>query len=300
MKKMMRVLVIAVAGLVLTGIHARGQYYPNGGYQGGAYGSGGDQALHVEVLDVQANLGGCYSGSGMNATLNAKDMLPLNQPYDADPSAYWYYDGNESVDEIPGDDMVDWIVAELRETAGGPSTATADSVIATRAGFLRADGSITDLDGASPLRFKYITAVDNAYVVVKHRNHLAVMNAVPLPLAGEVRSWNFRNDPLSAYHQPGYTNNEPQVLVNDGIYALWPGNAKPDHVVKYHGSHNDRESVLELVGTASLSAVMEGYFREDLDMDGEVRYMGGNNDKIKIYIILGNNTLDSLKTHVPE
>jgi hypothetical protein len=126
------------------------------------------------------------------------------------------------------------------------------------------------------------------------------MNATPLALVDEVRSWNFTDELAKSYHETGYTNNEPEANLGSGKYGLWPGNAKPDKVVRFNGSNNDREEILNLVGPFTPSQVVEGYYPEDLDLNGSVTYMGKNNDKVKIYLILENNTLDSLKTHVPD
>jgi hypothetical protein len=276
------------------------QFYPAGGYQGGGYGNGGDQTLDVEVLDLKVFLAGCYAPGAMAASLNSQNLLPLDQPYDSDPMADWYYTGDESVDSIPNDSVADWIVIELRETAAGPSTARQDSTISTRAAFIITDGSITDLDGISELRFKYAKSTDNTHAVIKHRNHLSVMNAVPLGIVDEVRSYDFTDNMAKAYHESGYTNNDPMMGLPDGFFGLWPGNARPDKVVKYDGPQNDREEILNLLGTFMPSEVIEGYYPGDIDMNGKVRYMGENNDKIKIYLILGHNTLDSLKTHTPD
>ena len=288
-----------MALLMLGSITVAGQFYPTGGYQGGGYGNGGDKTLDVEVLNLKVYLAGCYSTDSLIPGLNTLGILPLGQPYGSDPTADWYYTGGESVDSMPNDRVVDWILVELRETAGGPSTAKKDSVVGTRAGFIITDGTITDLDGASELRFKYIKATDNLYAVVKHRNHLSVMNSTPLALVDEVRSLNFTSDPAKSYHETGYTNNEPQANLGSGNYGLWPGNAKPDKVVRFNGINNDREKILNLVGPFTPSQVIEGYYPEDLDLNGSVRYMGKNNEKVQIYLILENNTLDSLMTHVP-
>lgn len=299
MKFLSKTIILTTIVLALS-ISVKGQFYRTGGYQGGVYGSGGDQTQDVEVLDLRVFLGGCYSSGGMSSILNAFDLLPATQPYGLDPSADWYYPGSESVDSIPGSNITDWILVELRETAAGPSTARQDSVIATRAGFLISDGRITDIDGISKLRFRNVKSVDNTYAVIKHRNHLSVMNAAPLMVTGEVRNFDYTNDLAMIYNEPGYLNNEPLAVFPDGFYGLWPGNAKPDRQVRYNGAWNDREEILNLVGPLSPSEIMNGYFPEDIDLNGKVSYMGGNNDKIKIYLILGHNALDSLKTHVPD
>ncbi len=47
-----------------------------------------------------------------------------------------------------------------------------------RAGLLKSDGTIVDLDGESPLRFN--VPPGDYYIKVEHRNHLSVMSATAI------------------------------------------------------------------------------------------------------------------------
>ncbi|MEZ5198088.1 MAG: hypothetical protein R2764_17370 [Bacteroidales bacterium] len=44
--------------------------------------------------------------------LNAKNYIPLAQPYNTYP---WNYNGDEAVTEIPTESVVDWVLVELRD-----------------------------------------------------------------------------------------------------------------------------------------------------------------------------------------
>lgn len=284
--------------LLLLGNYLPAQFYNTGGYQGGAYGSGGDKTLDVVVLDLKVYLQGAYRNDTMHCDLDSLDFLPLEQPYDSVPF-YWHYTGTEAVDSIPGDNVVDWIEVELRETTGGPSTATEDSVIGRRAGFLLADGTITDLDGSSKLRFKYVTVTNNLYVVIKHRNHLGIMSSVPLTLVDEVHAYDLTGAQSLAYQDPAITGNAAMADLGGGKFGLWAGNAYADFYVKYSGPNNDRQEILSKTGTSTPSNVLQDYHRADVNMDSWIRYMGANNDKVFIYNILGGDVADSLQSHVP-
>jgi hypothetical protein len=124
-----------------------------------------------------AYLEGPYNSSSnlMNTTLRDAGKLPLTQPYNTPP---WNYAGTESVAAIPAD-VVDWVLVQLRQ-AGTPATATAATIFATRAGFLKKDGSIVDIDGASDIKWYNSAVTSSLYPVILHRNHLAIManNAV--------------------------------------------------------------------------------------------------------------------------
>ncbi len=117
-------------------------------------------------LNVTVFLEGAYSGSGgMNTNLNTSGYIPKNQPFNQSP---WNFTGTEHADSIPSG-VVDWVLVSLRSNTSSSST------VAERAGFLKSDGTIVDLDGTSSLAF----VVDEGYyfVVVEHRNHLPIMSA---------------------------------------------------------------------------------------------------------------------------
>ncbi len=88
-------------------------------------------SLHLKVF-----LGGPFNGSVMNADLNS--ILPLAQPYNVAP---FNYSGTENVSSIPGTDVVDWLLIELRD-ASSPGAATSGTMLAQKAAFLKADGSV--------------------------------------------------------------------------------------------------------------------------------------------------------------
>ncbi|NVK05546.1 MAG: hypothetical protein HWD92_12030 [Flavobacteriia bacterium] len=126
-------------------------------------------------LDITVFLEGAYdvNTGEMRTDLNSQGLLPLKNPYEAGP---WNYSGGDSVAAIPNADVVDWVLVEIRET-NNATNANATSVIGTRAGFLLKNGHVVDLDGSSYLEFDNVTFDDtkNQYVVVHHRNHLAMM-----------------------------------------------------------------------------------------------------------------------------
>lgn len=126
---------------------------------------------------------------------NQLGYIPLFQPYSGAP---WYYDGTESVVFIPNSDVTDWVLIELRETAGGPSTATPDTRIARQFGFLLKNGEVVGTDGASNLTFD-VVPLDNLYVIIWHRNHLGVMSAVPLILSGDIYNYDFTSAETQVY-----------------------------------------------------------------------------------------------------
>jgi hypothetical protein len=146
-------------------------------------------------FNIKAYLEGPFNGSDMNAYLNDYGLLPLSQPYSGGP---WVYSGTESVAAIPNANVVDWVLVEVRESAGDASSATSATMVGQQAAFILKDGSIVGLDGSSDLLFPN-SFNDNVYVVVHHRNHVNVMSANALTQVGGVYVYDFRDDQAKAF-----------------------------------------------------------------------------------------------------
>ncbi len=128
------------------------------------------QLLNGVSYSIDVNLEGCFDNSSgfMENILDEYDLIPLSQPYSESP---WYYDGEEYVNSIPNN-VVDWVLLELR------SQSDADQLIATKAAFLKQDGSIVEPDGSTDPLFCGIDPVQSYYIVVRHRNHMAIMSDI--------------------------------------------------------------------------------------------------------------------------
>jgi len=106
--------------------------------------------------DIKVFLEGAYDADNccMKTTLN--DMLPLTSPYD----------DALTVSSIP-DCIVDWVYVEIRSSLAG-------STLAGKSMLLKSDGSLCDPYYCHP-GFANV-GCGNYYVVVRHRNHLAVIS----------------------------------------------------------------------------------------------------------------------------
>ena len=118
--------------------------------------SGSDTEIKVDYINVSVPfidleitvfLEGPFNGGLMNTDLIP--VLPINQPFNVDP---WYYTGPESVASIPGTDIVDWVLIELRDAITA-SMAIGNTTFDWQAGFIRNDGKIVDMNGNPVLHF---------------------------------------------------------------------------------------------------------------------------------------------------
>jgi hypothetical protein len=203
---------------------------------------------YFRITAITANLKvflqGPFSAGSMSTALNTAGVIPISQPYNTAP---WNYTGTESVGSIPPS-VVDWVLVELRT---GTSAA---SKVGTRAAFIKGNGSIVDLDGVSPVAFTNLT-VGNYYVVVRHRNHLAIMSASAVALSASSGLYDFTTAQSQAYT----TGPDPMIVLPDSTFGMVAGDASPSGLV----NASDRLVVKNNTGAS-------GYNIGDVDLSGLV------------------------------
>ncbi len=157
------------------------------------------------LADIKVFLEGPYNGTNMDINLKNNNLIPLTSPYSEDP---------RSVTAIP-DNIVDWVLVELRESANGPA-------VTSKSAFLRNDGKIVGDDGNSKITLN--KSAGNYYIVVKHRNHLAAMsaNAVALPNASV---YDFSSSGSQAFGTNGTKD------LGSGVFGLYGGDSNSDEFI---------------------------------------------------------------------
>ncbi len=221
--------------------------------------------IYIEVIpdcvafDIGLAMEGAYNPQTgyMNTTLNTvRAVLPgmtnnpiAGQPYDVAP---WYYQGTEGLGWTDTDyaaTVVDWLLISLR------TDITKASEVYRLAGLLHTDGSVTfpgECLTTSDLSSDY-------YLVVEHRNHMAVMSPTKLSVVNRTLSWDFR---LANSYTAG-ANGAKQL--NSGIWALFAGDANQvDDVVSYDINGKDKSSWLLDNGKFGV------YLRTDMNLNGDV------------------------------
>lgn len=192
-------------------------------------------------------LEGPYSSGSMSTSLKTLGLLPLAQPYSSSP---WNYTGTESVTSIPAN-ITDWILVELR-------TGTASSTkVASRAGFIKNDGTITDLNGSSALSFSGIGS-GNYYIVIRHRNHMPVMSASPVALSSSSALYDFTTGSSKAY---GGTNGFKLIDASLSKWGMVSGDATNEGSI-YIDDYTD--FWVPAFGSSGI------YSRGDFKLDGNV------------------------------
>jgi hypothetical protein len=165
-------------------------------------------------LNAKVLLNGPYSSGIMNTYLRSNNLLPLSQPYCNPP---WNYKGSECATNIPSD-IVDWVLIEIR------SNIEASSLKVSRAGFIKNDGTIVDIDGNNMVNLPGLSG-GLYYVVIKHRNHLSVMSSTAISLTTTSSLFDFTSSQSSAYGV-----NAMKSLGN-GKFGMWAGDANGDGTI---------------------------------------------------------------------
>ena len=209
-------------------------------------------------ISLTVLLEGAYDISGDSMSVLENNILPLISPYQ----------DNTEIDNLPNN-VVDWIFVELRESISG------DPLI-KKSMFLNIKGKVIDPFFSYP-GFLNIDP-GNYYIVVHHRNHLAIMsqNSYPLVESGRLAHANLYSE-TSIYGSNGSKELEA------GIYGMCIGDPNQDGeitTIDYTIWYNDFINGLS------------GYHRSDLNFDGEVT----TSDYIKWY----NNFFLGFSSSVPE
>jgi hypothetical protein len=225
------------------------------------------------------------ANSTMNDDLRVGSLIPSTEPYTAltgfthSGSGGGETIGTGVVSTTGTNAIVDWVFIELRNKT------TNTTIVETRSALVQRDGDIVSaVDGTSAVCFSGLVDPE-VYVSVRHRNHLGVMIAATKTLTAGGATADFSTETL-------YGTNA--VVTQNTVSAMWAGDANSDGDLKYQGASNDAVVILnEVLGAAGNtgffgSGAVPGYtytnqYRQsDVNMNGEIKYQGANNDAILI------------------
>lgn len=196
---------------------------------------------------LKAFLQGPVSGGVMSTALQSAGRLPLTHPYAGSP---WSHGGTESVMRVPTG-VVDWVLVELRTgTASGTK-------VAARTAYLKNDGLLVELDSVSALAFPGIET-GSYYIVLRHRDHLAIMSAGAVTLSTTASLYDFTTAASTAY---GVDAMKGMGTGGTAPFALYGGEANGDGQV----TSSDFNVFLP-----KFTSGATGYELSDWNLDGQV------------------------------
>jgi hypothetical protein len=192
-------------------------------------------------LALAAWLEGPYDASADAMTVALSSDLPLSDPYSLGQSVnaadFFTTDTN-------GQQVVDWVYLQLRSDE--------TTVAAETAALLMSDGSITTTDATSAASLDVVPG--SYWLVVGHRNHLAVMSSAPLDCSSGSCSYDFRSSQGLAY------GDDAMAEMTLGAVGLYAGDAD--------GSGDIFNT--DLVSYWLVQTGTAGYLSADFDLSGDV------------------------------
>jgi hypothetical protein len=225
----------------------------------------------------------------MRDDLRVKGYIPTNSPYTAAP---WNAPAESITPSVlaaqldPNDNVVDWVLVELRYKA------SPNVIIEKKSALVKRNGFIVDIDGVSPVQFNNDTINSEYFVAIRHRNHLGVMTSTALSFAttSSIVQFDYINgadndDPTYVLTNTLKVRNAQRTNVKTIYRAMWSGNTNPNAIpagkfVNNIGIGTDYAPILVRLGSA---ATLDGYYIEDANMNGRVQYIGPGNDKVSVF-----------------
>ncbi len=197
---------------------------------------------------------------------------------------------------VTGEDAItDWVYVELRSKTDNTL------VISSRSGLAQRDGDVAELNGDFGLRFPGV-AVDDYYVVVKHRNHFGAMTAAPQTPTQMADLVDFTQSATGIFDYGitkfggtyDYTNLAQNPNSKAGYLALWGGDFDGNGKIKYSNPGDDLNNLLGNVLGYEIVVGLEynfftnfdfafGYQDGDFDLNSKSKYDNPNDDKNMLF-----------------
>lgn len=214
-----------------------------------------DRALKVEakvLLQGAMPLSGTEMRTDLQdyLSVNGVALLPTTNPYGVDGSYDQINDPSG-----PAGAVVDWVLLELREAANPLN------ILAKGAFLLKPDGTIVDPEGNASLSFGAALEQVPMHLVVRHRNHLALISPVISTFVNDILVHDFSAG-LDRAHNPG--GDPDQMVEVNGAWTMISGDANTLQDLTI--DNIDRS----LVYIDFLGGEFDSYLASDLNMDGIV------------------------------
>ncbi|MBK8452999.1 MAG: cadherin domain-containing protein [Thiofilum sp.] len=233
--------------------------------------------LPTAFMKIKVLFQGAYDANTglMRDDLRRLGLIPLKQPYGAILNSM--YEGTESLDpsllqRTDANAPVDWVLLELRK-------ADAQATLVThRAAIVLRNGDIIDpMTANTTLKIAPIPA-GYYYVVVRHRNHAAIVTKPAIWLSTAMSSLDFTEPSLNL------SGEELAQVIQNNRSMMSAGDGNQDGRIIVSGPNNDMNVILEQVlrdpgnKIVNLNYKITSYNIADYDLNGYTLFSGPNND----------------------
>ena len=124
---------------------------------------------------------------------------------------------------------------------------------------LKPNGDIVDVNGNTP---EFTPQTGDIQIVIKHRNHLAVMSNIIASFAAGPLSYDFSTALAQAYQIVSGT--PPMTFLNNEVYGLWAGDLNTD------GSIDGMDKTSFNIDFINSGILQGTYCPSDVNMDGDI------------------------------
>lgn len=231
-----------------------------------------------------------------NNPFTPNSLIPTSDPYRS--RAGFTHVNNPAVETIsntvfannvfqPNRTVVDWVFLELRR----PFVTGASNIVGTRSALLLRNGTIVDVDGASPVTFNNVAAGEYA-LTIRHRNHLGISMDPAEPntfsedqqAATGVQLFDSRTATNSKLFGDGLAYATASHPTLGTVNLLRSGNINGDDRVRFSGPGNDQAPLLQAVSGNPQTVLVEQYSDADVNMNRQVSMTGPNNDRDALFV----------------
>ncbi len=201
------------------------------------------------IIRLQAKifLEGPYDDAANEMSIALNGSIPTTSPYSEDA---------RTIASIPAN-ITDWVLVQLRSTADG-------AAVVSKSALLHKDGRIVADNGTTEY-INLTVAAGNYFIVIKHRNHLAVESNTAHALSvGSSTLYDFTIDASTPYDK--YYGGEA-ALLESGIYGMFSGDGNQSCIL----TNSDKDCIITNLNES-------GYYEADTNCSGIVT----NSDKDSI------------------
>ncbi|MBK9939803.1 MAG: hypothetical protein IPP02_15750 [Chitinophagaceae bacterium] len=218
------------------------------------------------TMNVTALLRGAWNaGPNMTTLLNSGGYIPVSHNYNSAPFNYSVVENGA----VPNPNVVDRVLVEMRmPSTGVAADAISSTIVGRKTGFLLNNGNVVELDGVSPLSFDINKQQDNAFLVVRHRNHLGAMS---IALSGSSSvDGSYDNDfrvLANVYKNVAASSDPVTLLPSSAFYGLWTGNANANSGA---GNNVVNSTDVGVIKAAIGALTPAGYHFQDVNLSGTI------------------------------
>ena len=239
----------------------------------------------TKTTDLKVLLQGPATGSIMTNALATANLIPLVEPYEG---LGYLRVGNSgetvaALSVFTANSITDWVLVELRDKTNP------EIIRYNRAGLLKNNGEIYDIDGVTKLTFENIRD-EEYYIAIKHRNHIGLMTKTAVDITSTI---DFTTASTLVY---GIDNRKD----NSGLLRLRAGKTSSAGYGLYLTKDGWVQKALKELSYVTGAIQTNVYSVFDVNLNTNFRYSGLSNDAGVVLTSFDNNVNNIYIEQIPK